>query len=174
MLEVLRELEDSLTVNISHHANDPNVGLALHADYDRYKMYLADTGLFITLAFWDRSASDNIIYQKLLTDKLSADLGYVYENIVAQILTANGHRLFYYTWPTENGKRNYEIDFILTQGNKICPVEVKSSGYKTHASLDAFKTKYSDRILWNYLVYTKDLRKDGDIILLPAFLTIFL
>ena len=174
MLEVLRELEDSLTVNISHHANDPNVGLGLHADYDRYKMYLADTGLFITLAFWDRSASDNIIYQKLLTDKLSADLGYVYENIVAQILTANGHRLFYYTWPTENGKRNYEIDFILTQGNKICPVEVKSSGYKTHASLDAFKTKYSDRILWNYLVYTKDLRKDGDIILLPAFLTIFL
>ncbi len=172
--ELLKEMEDSLTVNISHHANDPNVGLALHADYDQYKMYTGDTGLFITLAFWDRSASDNVIYQKLLSDKLSADLGYVYENIVAQILTANGHKLFYYTWPTENGKRNYEIDFILTQGNKICPVEVKSSGYKTHASLDAFKVKYSSRILWNYLIYTKDLRKDGDIILLPAFLTIFL
>lgn len=172
--EILREMEDSLTVNISHHADDPNVGLALHADYDQYKMYVGDTGLFITLAFWDHSVSDNIIYQKLLSDKLSADLGYVYENIVAQILTANGHRLYYYTWPTENGKHNYEIDFILTQGHKICPVEVKSSGYRTHASLDAFKAKYSDRILWNYLIYTKDLRKDGDIILLPAFLTIFL
>lgn len=172
--ELLRAMEDSQTVNISHHANDPNVGLALHADYDQYKMYVADTGLFITLAFWDRNTSDNIIYQKLLSDKLSADLGYVYENIVAQILTANGHKLFYYTWPTENGKHNYEIDFILTQSNKICPVEVKSSGYKTHASLDAFKAKYSDRILWNYLIYTKDLRKDGDIILLPAFLTVFL
>ena len=172
--ELLEEMEDSLTVNISHHANDPNVGLALHADYDRYKMYLADTGLFITLAFWDRNASDNLIYRKLLSDKLSADLGYVYENIVAQILTANGHQLYYYTWPTENGKRNYEIDFILTRGNKICPVEVKSSGYKTHASLDAFKVKYSDRILWNYLVYTKDQRREGDIILLPVFLSIFL
>lgn len=172
--ELLKELEDSLTVNISHHANDPNVGLALHADYDQYKMYVGDTGLFITLAFWDRDASDNIIYQKLLSDKLSADLGYVYENIVAQILTAAGHQLYYYTWPTENGKHNYEIDFLLTQGNKICPVEVKSSGYKTHASLDAFKAKYSDRILWNYLIYTKDLHKDGDIILLPVFLSVFL
>ncbi len=172
--ELLRELEDSLTVNVSHHANDPNVGLALHADCDRYKMYIGDTGLFITLAFWDSSAADNIIYQKLLSDKLPADLGYVYENIVAQMLKTNGHELYYYTWPTENGKRNYEIDFILTQGNKICPVEVKSSGYKTHASLDAFKAKFSDRILWNYLIYTKDLRKDGDIILLPAFLGIFL
>lgn len=171
---LLRELEDSLTVNISHHANDPNVGLALHADYDQYKMYVGDTGLFITLAFWDHSASDNIIYQKLLSDKLSADLGYVYENIVAQILKANGHQLYYYTWPTENGKHNYEIDFILTRGDKICPVEVKSSGYKTHASLDAFKVKFSERILWNYLIYTKDLRKEGDIILLPAFMAIFL
>lgn len=172
--ELIKELEDSLTVNISFHANDPNVGLALHADYDRYKMYLADTGLFITLAFWDHDVSDNIIYQKLLSDKLSADLGYVYENVVAQMLTANGHKLFYYTWPTENGKRKYEIDFILSQGNKICPIEVKSSGYKTHASLDAFMVKFSDRILWNYLIYTKDLRKDGSIILLPVFLTAFL
>lgn len=171
---LLRELEDSLTVNISHHANDPNVGLALHADYDQYKMYVGDTGLFITLAFWDHSASDNMIYQKLLSDKLSADLGYVYENIVAQILKANGHQLYYYTWPTANGKHNYEIDFILTRGDKICPVEVKSSGYKTHASLDAFKVKFSERILWNYLIYTKDLRKEGDIILLPAFMAIFL
>lgn len=172
--ELLKEMEDSLTVNISHHADDPNIGLALHADYDKYKMYVGDTGLFITLAFWDRDTTDNIIYQKLLSDKLSADLGYVYENIVAQILIANGHNLFYYTWPTENGKHNYEIDFILTQGSKICPIEVKSSGYKTHASLDAFMNKFSNRILWNYLVYTKDLRKDGNIILLPAFLTIFL
>lgn len=172
--ELLKELEDSLTVNISHHADDPNVGLALHADYDRYKMYVGDTGLFITLAFWDNNSMENVIYQKLLSDKLSADLGYVYENVVAQMLKANGHQLYYYTWPTESGKHNYEIDFILTQGNKICPVEVKSSGYKTHASLDAFKVKFSERIRCNYLLYTKDLRKDGDIILLPVFLGIFL
>lgn len=171
---ILREMEDSLTVNVSHHANDPNVGLALHADYDAYKIYLGDTGLFITLAFLDKNATDNIIYQKLLTDKLSADLGYVYENMVSQILVASGNNLFYYTWPTENGKHNYEIDFILSRGSKICPVEVKSSGYKTHASLDAFKNKFSDRIASNYLVYTKDLRKDGDTLLIPAFMSTFL
>lgn len=174
MAKLLKEMEDSMTVNISHHANDPNVGLALHADYDEYKMYLGDTGLFITLAFWDKETSDNIIYQKLLSDKLAADLGYVYENVVAQMITAAGDNLFYYTWPTDNGKHNYEIDFIISRGGKICPIEVKSSGYNTHASLDAFKQKFSSRILWNYLIYNKDLRRDGDIILIPPFMTMFL
>lgn len=174
MAEMIREMEDSLTVNVSHHANNPNVGLALHADYDVYKMYLADTGLFITLAFWDKDATDNVIYQKLLTDKLPSDLGYVYENVVAQTFTANGDKLFYYTWPTPDGKHNYEIDFILSRGSKICPVEVKSSGYKTHASLDAFMFKFSDRISKNYLVYTKDLRKDGNILLVPTVMSMFL
>lgn len=174
LAQLIREMEDSMTVNISHHATDPSVGLALHADYDEYKMYLSDTGLFITLAFWDKKAVDNIIYQKLLTDKLAADLGYVYENVVAQMLVAGGDNLFYYTWPTENGKHNYEIDFILSRGSKICPIEVKSSGYNTHASLDSFKRKFSDRILQSYLLYTKDLRRDGDILLLPVYMTPFL
>lgn len=172
--QLIREMEDSMTVNVSHHANDPNVGLALHVDYDVYKMYLADTGLFITLAFMDKSATDNLIYQKLLSDKLSADLGYVYENVVAQILTASGNRLFYYTWPKDSSNHNFEIDFILSRESKICPVEVKSSGYKTHASLDAFIKKFSSRIAQSYLIYNKDLRKDGEILLLPAVMSIFL
>lgn len=174
MAELLHNLEDSLTVNISHHADDPNVGLPLHANYNKYKMYIGDTGLFVTLSFWDKEITENINYQKLLSDKLPADLGYVYENLVAQMLVASGNRLFYHTWPTESGKHNYEIDFILSRGSKICPIEVKSSGYKTHASLDAFKSKFSSRILHNYLVYTKDLRQDGNTLLVPAFLTMFL
>lgn len=174
MTELLREMEDSMTVNISHHANDPNVGMALHMDYNRYKMYVGDTGLFITLAFMDKTATENVIYQKLLSDKLSADLGYVYENVVAQVLTAIGDKLFYYTWPTDSGKHNYEIDFILSRGSKICPVEVKSSGYVAHASLDAFMKKFSSRIAYDYLIYTKDLRKDGSILLVPVFMTMFL
>ena len=174
ILNIIREMEDSLTVNVSHHANDPNIGLALHADYDSYKMYLADTGLFITLAFQDKSATDNIIYQKLLSNKLSADLGYVYENIVAQIFTASGNKLFYYTWPTDSGKHNYEIDFLLSRGNKICPVEVKSSGYKTHKSLDIFMEKFSDRVSRGYLIYNKDVRKEQNLTLLPVFMSIFL
>lgn len=174
MTELLREMEDSMTVNISHHANDPNVGMALHMDYNRYKMYVGDTGLFITLAFMDKTATENVIYQKLLSDKLSADLGYVYENVVAQMLTAIGDKLFYYTWPTDSGKHNYEIDFILSRGSKICPVEVKSSGYVAHASLDAFMKKFSSRIAYDYLIYTKDLRKDGSILLVPVFMTMLL
>lgn len=174
LARLIREMEDSMTVNVSHHANDPSVGLALHADYGKYKMYLGDTGLFITLAFWDKTATDNIIYQKLLTDKLPADLGYVYENAVAQMLVAAGDNLFYYTWPTEDGKHNYEIDFILSRGSKICPAEVKSSAYNTHASLDAFRQKFSARILQSYLICTKDLRRDGDVLILPAYMTPFL
>ena len=174
MEELLQNMEDSKVVLFSHHADDPNVGLSLHEDTGRYKMFLNDTGLFITLAFWDRDATENVIYQKLLNDKLPADLGYVYENAVAQILTAAGNKLFYYTWPTESGKHNYEVDFLLSRGVKLWPLEVKSSGYKTHASLDAFCDKFSSRIGERFLIYTKDYRKDGATILLPVFMTMFL
>ena len=172
--EVLIAMKDSMVVNFSYHSNDPNVGFALNSDKDQYKMFIGDTGLFITLAFWDKDVTENIIYQKLLSDKLSANLGYVYENIVAQILTATGNKLFYHTWPMENSNHNYEVDFLLSRGNKIWPIEVKSSGYKTHASLDAFCMKFSDRISNRYLIYTKDLRKDEATTLLPVFMTIFL
>lgn len=169
--ELLANLEDSLCVNFAYHANDPSVGLALHKDMDRYKMFMADTGLFITTAFWDKAATDNIIYQKLLSDKLSADLGYVYENVVAQMLRAAGNELYYHTWPTPSGKHNYEIDFLLSRSNKICPIEVKSSGYKTHISLDEFCKKYSSQVSQRYLVYTKDLRQDGETTLVPVYMT---
>lgn len=174
LAEYLKDLEDSLTVNFAHHVDDPNVGMPMHMDYSQYKMYIGDTGLFVTLAFWDKSATENTIYQKLLSDKLSTNLGYAYENLVAQMLTASGNRLFYHTWPTESGKHNYEIDFLLSRGNKVRPIEVKSSGYKTHASLDAFCRKFSGRVDQRYLVYTKDLQKDGETLYLPAVMTPFL
>ena len=172
--EIIQDMEDSQVVMIAHHSNDPNVGLPLHEDSDRYKMYLNDTGLFITLAFRDKDITENVIYQKLLNDKLSADLGYVYENVVAQMLKASGNELFYHTWPTESGKHNYEIDFLLSRGSKVYPMEVKSSGYKTHASLDAFMKKYPERTAQGYLLYTKDMRKDSQILLTPVFMTMFL
>lgn len=172
--ETISEMKESMCINLAQHTTDPNVGLGMAVDLNCYKMYLCDTGLFITLCFWDKDFTENTIYKKLLEDKLSANLGYVYENLVAQMLVAAGNKLFYYTWPTESGKHNYEIDFLLSRSNKICPIEVKSSGYKAHASLDAFKTKFSDRILQSYLIYTKDLRKDDDVLLLPAFMTMFL
>ncbi len=172
--EVLEKMRESMTVNFAYHSDDPNVGLALNCDVNQYKMFVGDTGLFVTLAFWDKDVTENLIYEKLLSDKLSANLGYVYENIVAQMLTAAGNKLFYHTWPTESGKHNYEVDFLLSRGAKLWPLEVKSSGYKTHASLDAFCEKFSARVGDRFLVYTKDLCKDGAVTLLPAMMTMFI
>lgn len=175
--ELLMDVADSMTVNFSYHANDPSVGFSLHADYNCFKLFLADTGLFVTLAFMDRDYTENVIYQKLLSDKLAVDLGYVYENAIAQMLKSAGNELFYYTFQEEVIKegnkifRNYEVDFLISRKDKICPIEVKSSGYNAHKSLDMFLQKYSARILNSYLLYTKDMRKDNDIICLPAYMT---
>ena len=162
-------MQDSKTVNVCYHANDPNVGFDLSTDRSAYKMFVADTGLFVTLAFWDKDFTENVIYQKLLNDNLATNLGYVYENMVAQMLVAAGNRLFYYTFPDGN-KHKYEIDFLLSDKTKICPIEVKSEGYSTHRSLDEFCTKFSSRVGNRYLVYTKDLRKDGNTILVPIYM----
>ena len=174
LAEIISEIKESMVVNMAYHANDPSAGMALHQDPSKYKMFTGDTGLFVTLAFWDRKFTDNTIYHKLLSDKLSTDLGYVYENVVAQMLKAAGHELYYYTFPTESGKHNYEVDFLIADGDKVSPIEVKSSGYKAHTSLDAFCMKFSSRIRNKYLVYTKDLRKDGDALYLPVYMTMFL
>ena len=170
MIEFLRSLEDSKTVLISYHSNDPNVGMSLTKDISKYKLFCADTGLFVTLAFWDKDFTENIIYQKLLSDKLSANLGYIYENLEAQMLSASGNKLFYYTWPKDS-THNYEIDFLVSRGSKLHPIEVKSSGYRRHASLDAFCLKYSGLVDKRYLIYTKDFSKDGETILLPVYMT---
>lgn len=172
--EILADMQDSMTVFIAYHANDPGAGLSLHKDPRRYKLFLCDTGLFVTLAFKDRDFTENELYEKLLSDKLSADLGYLYENMVAQMLKTAGNELFYYTFPKETSNHNYEIDFLLARKNKICPLEVKSSGYKTHASLDAFQDKFSSRIWRRYLIYTRDVRKEKDILCLPVYMVPFL
>ena len=172
LLELLKDLEDSKTVLFSFHSNDPNVGMSLTKDISKYKIFCADTGLFITLAFWDKEHTENIIYQKLLSDKLSANLGYVYENVVAQMLATAGNKLFYYTWP-KDATHNYEIDFLLSRGTKLHPIEVKSSGYNTHKSLDEFCKKFSQLIDKRYLIYTKDLQKDKETLLLPVYMTSF-
>lgn len=174
ILELLADMADSKTVQIAYHANDPNVGLANAKDLRRFKLFLSDTGLFTTLVFKDKNFTENIIYEKLLSEKLSVNLGYVYENVVAQILTTNGHSLYYYTFLNEKTNHNYEIDFLISKKNKLCPIEVKSSGYSVHKSLDAFSDKYSDRILDKYLVYTKDLKKDADILMMPVYMVPFL
>ena len=173
LLELLKDLEDSKTTLFSYHSNDPNVGMSLTKDNSKFKIFCADTGLFVTLAFWDKDHTENVIYQKLLNDKLSTNLGYVYENIIAQMLVASGNKLFYYTW-SKDETHNYEIDFLISRGAKLHPIEVKSSGYRSHKSLDVFCQKFSHIVERRYLIYTKDLKKDEETMLLPVYMTPFL
>lgn len=169
--ELFASMADSKTVNFAFHANDPGIGLAFHANFDFFKLFLADTGLFVSLVFKDKNYTDQEIYRKILFDKLPTDLGYIYENAVAQQLLSAGHALYYHTFKeTPDSARTYEIDFLISRKDKICPIEVKSSGYKSHKSLDKFQDKFSSRIQSRYLLYTKDIRKEQDIICLPMYM----
>ena len=174
IVNIVKEMEDSMTVNVVYHSDDPNVGLALTKNEEYFKMYASDTGLFVTLAFKDADITENVIYDKLLNDKLSTNMGYVYENVIAQMLRATGKKLFYHTIPYAEGKKYYEIDFVIPVKHKISPIEVKSSGYKTHKSLDEFCSKFSDRIMSKYLIYTKDYRRENGIEYIPVYMTMFL
>ena len=174
IMNVVKEMEDSMTVNVAYHSDDPNAGLALTKNEEYFKMYASDTGLFVTLAFKDRDVVENVIYDKLLNDKFSTNLGYVYENVIAQMLRASGKNLFYHTIPYAEGKKYYEIDFVISDKHKISPVEVKSSGYKTHKSLDVFCSKFSDRVMNRYLIYTKDYKRENGVEYIPVYMTMFL
>lgn len=174
ILGKLDELNSSGTVLISYHANDINVGMAQYKDLRKFKMFLSDTGLFVTLAFKDKSFTENEIYKRILSGKIQANLGYIYENMVAQILKTSGHELYYHTFLNERSRHNYEIDFLIVEKNKIIPIEVKSSGYKTHASIDAFCKKFSSKISHPVLIYTKDYKKEKDMEYLPIVMAPFL
>lgn len=174
ILKLIAEMADSRTVLVSYHATDPNTGLSANKDLSQFKLFVCDTGLFTTLMFKDRDFTENVIYEKILNDKLSANLGYLFENVVAQMLAADGNDLFYHTFDSEKSQHKREIDFLITRKNKICPIEVKSSGYKAHTSLDEFSQKFSNRILSRYLVYTKDFSKTDGITYLPVYMVPFL
>lgn len=172
--KLLYDLIDSKTVLPSYNTTDPRVSLSLTKDLDSYKMYIADTGLFITLMFIDRPVAENDIYAKLLADKLPANLGYLYENLVAQMIAASGRELFYHTWKKEKSTHYYEIDFLITQSSKVSAIEVKSSGVGKHESLTEFHKKYSKTVRDCVIISQKDIDREGQISFLPVYLTPFL
>ena len=172
--KLIPDMLSSYTVNIAYHANNPDVVMALEKDAGRYKLFNSDVGLFITLAFKDKKYTENIIYNKLLSDKLDVNLGYVYENVVAQMLIAKGNNLFYYTMKSKTSNHLYEIDFLTSVKDKICPLEVKSGNYRTHKSLDVFCNKFSNRICNKYVVHTKDYKWKNGIYYIPVYMVPFL
>lgn len=171
---LIYDLIDSKTVIASYNSTDPRVSLSLTKDLSSYKLYIADTGLFVTLMFIDGPATENEIYAKLLADKLPANLGYLYENLVAQMITSTGRKLYYHTWEKKGSTHYYEIDFLISNGSKVSAIEVKSAGAGKHESLLEFRKKYSKNIKNSYIVSQKDIDKKEELKFMPVYLTPFL
>lgn len=168
-------LSDGMIVNSCFNATDPNVGLALSADHNTRKLYMADTGLLVTHTFMDSTFIDNELYRSILFDKLNINEGMLIENIVAQTLRCNGHRLYFYSRvDTDNRANMMEIDFLIKRNMKICPVEVKSSAYKAHSSLDKFRNKFSAKLGDAYILYPKDFMIKDGVLHLPLYMAMFL
>ena len=172
--ELLYELIDSKTVLPCYNSTDPRVSLADTKDFNSYKLYLSDTGLFVTLMFIDRPVTENDIYAKLLSDKLPANLGYLYENLVAQMIAASGRELYYHTWEKDDSTHYYEVDFLISEGSKINAFEIKSSGSGKHESIREFCRKFSQNINKAYLISQKDTGKEENLLLRPFYLMPFL
>lgn len=168
-------LNEAMVVNTCFNATDPNVGLALSADNTTQKCYMADTGLLITQTFMDRPFTENELYKAILFDKLDINEGMIMENVVAQMLRRNGHKLYFYSRTDKEHRENHmEIDFLITEKKKIAPIEVKSGNYRSHSSLDKFRSKFSSKLGNVYILYTKDLMVKDNIIHLPVYMAMFL
>ncbi|SEQ29633.1 hypothetical protein SAMN02910289_01698 [Lachnospiraceae bacterium RM5] len=172
--ERLYDVIDSQTVLISYNVTKPDISLTSTKNLDSYKLYIADTGLFVTLMFIDRPATDNILYEKLLADKLPANLGYLYENVAAQMIAASGRELCYHTWLKKESTHYYEMDFLIGVQQKIVPIEIKSSATASHKSIDVFCEKYSQIVDRPYIFSQKDISNDGQLLFMPIYLLPFL
>ena len=172
--ELLYELIDSKTILPCYNSTDPRVSLSDTKDFGSYKLYLSDTGLFITLMFIDRPLTENDIYAKLLSDKLPANLGYLYENLIAQMITASERELYYHTWEKTDSTHYYEVDFLTSEGSKVNAFEIKSSGVGKHESIKEFYKKYSKNVHNIYLMSQKDVGKEENLLMKPFYLMPFL
>ena len=168
-------LNEAMVTNICLNATDPNAGLALSADNSTQKCYMADTGLLVTHTFMDTAFTDNELYKAILFDKLDINEGMIMENIVAQMLRRNGHRLYFYSRNDNISRENHmKIDFLIIEKGKISPIEVKSGNYRSHSSLDKFRKKFSSKIGTSYILYPKDVMEKDGIWHLPLYMAMFL
>ena len=168
-------LSESMVVNVCYNATDPTVGLALSADHSTQKCYMADTGLLVTQTFMDCGFTDNELYRAILFDKLDINEGMIMENIIAQMLRQNGHKLYFYSRSDSMNRENHmEIDFLISEKKKIAPIEVKSGDYRSHTSLDKFRKRFSNKIGTSYILYPKDVMEKDGIWHLPLYMAMFL
>ncbi len=168
-------LTEAMVVNTCYNATEPTVGLSMSEEHTTRKCYMGDTGLLVTHSFMDDKFTDNELYRDILLDRLHVNEGMLMENIVAQELRASGHKLYFYSRSdTNNRENNMEIDFLIRKKRKICPIEVKSGGYRKHSSLDKFQSKFKGKIGQAYILYTKDIVVKDDVVHLPIYMAMFL
>lgn len=164
-------LNEAMIVNACFNATDPHIGLALSADSTTQKCYMADTGLLVTHTFKDNKFTANELYRAILLDKLNINEGMLIENVVSQMLRLKRERLYFYSRSDSKHRENHmEIDFLITEEGKVCPVEVKSGNYRSHSSLDKFRTRFASVIGNSYILYTKDLMIKDGIVHLPLYM----
>ena len=169
-------LADAMITNNCYKSTEPNIGLKLNMERKAMKCYLLDTGLLISHAFDENGIVSEEIYKKLLFDKLSVNSGMLMENVVAQMLTASGHKLYFYSKASSEAASRMEIDFLiakskLTSKHNISPIEVKSGERYTLSSLRKFRAKYGEQTNVSYVLHTKDFKEDDGIVYLPLYMT---
>ena len=170
-------LQESMIVNIAYNTTEPNIGLRLNRESSALKCYMGDTGLLLSLAFDENGIMEEEIYKKILFNKLSFNEGMIMENIVAQMLTASGKKLyFYFNYDKKDSNNNLEIDFLIaknkiTSRHNVSPIEVKSGKKYTYSSLNKFKAKYKDYLYTSYILHIDDLKEENGIVFLPLYMT---
>ncbi len=165
-------LSESKIVNHCFNSTEPTLGINLNVDRLTLKCYMADTGLLITHAIEDGTVLEEEVLKAIMFDRVGINEGMFVENIVAQMLVASGHKLFFYSRvDKEDYHNNMEIDFLIRDKKKICPVEVKSGEYRKHTSIDRFADKYSDKVGTRYIICMKDLSKEEEIVVMPVYMT---
>ncbi|MBR7124725.1 MAG: DUF4143 domain-containing protein, partial [Candidatus Methanomethylophilaceae archaeon] len=172
-------LEDSMIANLCYNASAPNVALGLNKDLSTMKIYSGDTGLLVTMAIDMNVSTEHEIYIDILQDRLHINEGMFAENVVAQILRSRGHRLFFHAFykgdeDGKSSKNRSEVDFMIRSGNRISVIEVKTGRSTLHSSLDHLMDRYAKHLGQCYVLHTKDLRKEGNLIYLPIYMAICL
>lgn len=177
-IKSVRFIEESMIGNYARNVTNPEITLELFAEDNNFKLFMGDTGLLVTQILKTSAEAEDELYRKIIAGTLGANLGSIFENMAAQMLRANGHDLYFHEYrfrPIGNAvEQKYEIDFLLVRNNHICPVEVKSSSYTSHSSFDMFIRKYNIKIDERFIIYTKDLKVDGNIVFLPIYMAMCL
>ncbi|SHH88416.1 hypothetical protein SAMN05720766_1332 [Fibrobacter sp. UWH9] len=173
-------LSNSMIANNCFKCSDPNIGFGLNADDSAVKCYMGDTGLLFSMAFGENQISKESLYKEIMNEKLAINKGMLFENVIAQMLVSQGHKLYFYTHFNQEKHRNdIEIDFMISEsdsvGSRIIPIEVKSSKNYTTTSLESFKKKFKKRIKTSYIIHPKNLSiRDDDTVCIPPYMAICL